>query len=111
MARRLFISVRELDHVAVVVGPSQERDSSGQIISGKSGGDDDRRNVNQKSIDVRRALLIDKRRVDSVLDQCRLVFHRFMHDGIEPIVGHHLQKKSHQFGARFEILIMRVVAR
>src|SRR4029077_714425 len=41
MMRRLFIGVGQPDHVAVVVRPPEESNSSGKIIPGKAGRNDD----------------------------------------------------------------------
>ena len=49
---------------------------------------------------MRRALLIDKRRIDSVFNQRRLMLDRFVNDGVEPMIGHDLEHAGHQSAAR-----------
>jgi hypothetical protein len=85
--------------------------SSRQIVAGETRRHDDRRNKHKKGVDVRRAFLIDKRRVDAVFDQGRLMFHRFMDDGVEPVLGHDLQQVGHELLARQEIFIVRLIGR
>ena len=55
---------------------------------------------------MRRAFLVHKRRIHPVLDQCRLVFHRLVHDGVEPVFRHDIQQPRHQRIARLEIFVM-----
>ena len=43
MVRRLLVGVGEFDHVAIVVGTSQEGDSHWQMVARKAGRDDDGR--------------------------------------------------------------------
>ena len=55
---------------------------------------------------MRRAFLVDERWIDSVLDEGRLMFHRFVHDGISLLSAMTFRKLSCQFFARQEIFIM-----
>src|SRR5690348_14584188 len=88
MVSCLLVSVGELDHIAVIVRPAEKGDSRRQIIPGESGGNDDRRDEDQKCIQVRRAFLIDEGRIDSVFDQCGLMLHCFVDDCVELMIRH-----------------------
>ena len=59
----------------------------------KPAGTDHRGDVNQERVEVRRALLIDVRRIDAVLDQRRRVLDRLVDDGVEPVVRHDLHDR------------------
>lgn len=108
MMGRLFVGVGELDHVAIIVRPSQENDSSRQTIARKTRGNDNRWNEDEKSIQMRRALVVDIRRTQSLADARRLVLHCFVNDRVEPVVGHHLQQISHQLIARLQALVVSI---
>src|SRR5712671_3800907 len=43
-------------------------------------------------------------RIDSVLDQARLVLHRLVHDGVKLVVGHDFRDGDHQFVAGLNVL-------
>ena len=87
MLARLLVGIGELDHLGVVVRPAEERDPGRQIVAGKSGRHHDRRHEHQECVDVRRALLVDERRVDAFLDQRRLMLDRFVNDRVEPVIA------------------------
>ncbi len=59
---------------------------------------------------MRRAFLVDERRIEGVLDPCRLMFDGFVHDRVELVIGHDLQKIGHQLFARFQIFVVGLVA-
>ena len=82
MMGRLFVGVGELDQIAIVVGSSNEANARREVVARESGGDDDGRNVDQKSVQMRRTFLVDEGWVDPVLDQGRLMFDGFVHDGV-----------------------------
>jgi len=82
MMGRLFVGVGELDQIAVIVRPSDEANAGWQVVSRKSRWDDDGRNTDQKSVEMQRPFLVDEGWVDPVLDQGRLMFDGFMHDGV-----------------------------
>jgi len=86
----LLVSVGVLDQVAVIVRPAYKADARRQIVARESRGYDDGRHKDQERVEMRRAFLIDKRRVDTVLDQGRLVLYRLMHDGVQAIIRHDL---------------------
>ena len=82
MMGRLFVGVGELDQIAVIVRPSDETNAGWQVVARETGGDDDGRNIDQESIQVRRAFLVDEGRVDAVANERWLVLHSLVHDGI-----------------------------
>ena len=82
MVRCLFISVGELDQITIVVGASNKANARREVVSRKSRWDDDGRNEKQKSVQMRRAFLVDEGRINAVSDQSRLMFHGFVHDGV-----------------------------
>lgn len=90
MMGRLLIGVGELDHVSILVGPSEEGDAGRQVVAGKSRWDDNRGDEYQERIQMRGALLIDVGRIDSVTDQCRLVLDGLVDDGVQVVVCHDL---------------------
>ena len=96
VAGRLLIGVGEADHVGVGIGAAEKGDAGGQPVGGEAGRDHDRRHACQERVDVRRALLIDIGRIDAVRDQGRLMFHRLVHDGVKPVIGHDFQHIGHQ---------------
>ena len=55
---------------------------------------------------MRRAFLVDERWIDTILDEGRLMFHRFVHDGVDLVIGHDLEEIGCQFFSRQEIFIM-----
>ena len=61
MTRRLLVGIGELDQVAIVVGSSNKANARREVVARESRGDDDGRNVDQKSVQMRRALLVDDR--------------------------------------------------
>src|SRR5207344_2898021 len=71
MTRRLFVGIGELDQITIVVGSSNKANARREVVARESGGDDDGRNVDQKSVEVRRTFLVDEGWVDPVLDQRR----------------------------------------
>src|SRR5215813_10541593 len=60
---------------------------------------------------MRRTFLVDKGRIDAVLDKGRLMFHRFVDNGVQPVIGHGLEKIGRQFFSRQEILIVGIRSR
>lgn len=92
---RLFVGVGELDQIAVIVRPSDEANAGWQVVAGESRGNDDGRNIDQKSVEMRRAFLVDEGRVDTVANQGWLMLDGFMHDGVELVVGHDHEKIGH----------------
>ena len=44
---------------------------------------------------MRRAFLIDEWRVDTILDQGRLVLNCFVNNGVEFVIGHDFQEIGH----------------
>ena len=102
----LFVGITVLDHVAVVVGAAQKGYAGRKIVARETRGDDDRRDEDEEGVDVRRAFLIDERWVDSVLNECGLVLHSFVHNGVKLVVGHHLEETGRQFFSCQEVFIM-----
>ena len=95
MMGRLLIGVCELDHVSIVVGSSQENNTSRQFIARKSSRDDDRRNEDQEGIQMRRAFVIHIRWVQPITEERRLVLYSLMYDRVQPVVSHDLQEIGH----------------
>ena len=82
MMCRLLVGVGQLYHIAVVVGAPQKSYAGRQVVASETRGDDNRRDEDEKRVDVGRALLVNERRIDSVFDEGRLVFDSLMHDGV-----------------------------
>ena len=106
MARCLFVGKSELDEIAVVIGPSDKAKTGREIVTGESRGHDDRRNENKECIEMKRAFLIDKGRVDAVADQRGLVLDGLVHDGVQLVIRHDFKKMGHQLILRPQALIM-----
>ena len=106
MMRCLFVCVSKFDQVSVIIRSSGKANTGGKIVTRKSRGHDDRRNENQKRIQMRRAFLIDERRVHAIFDQSGLVLYRLMHDSIQAMIRHDFQKVRHQLILRFEMFVM-----
>ena len=106
MMRCLFVCVGKFDQASVIIGSSGKANTGWKIILRKSRGHDDRRNENQKRIEMGRAFLIDERRVHAILDQSGLVLYRLMHDSIEAKIRHDFEKVCHQLILRFEMFVM-----
>src|SRR5215813_2735235 len=87
MMSRLFIGVGQLDHVAVVVGPSEESNASGKVVTGKARGNNDRGHVYQEGVQMGRSFIVHKRRLYAFVDESGLVLHGFVHDGDELMVN------------------------
>ena len=85
---RLLVGISELDHFAVIVGPSEKAYARGQVVAGESRRYGDCRNKHQEGVQVRRSFLVDEWRVDPVLDKCRLVLDRLVNDSVESVVRH-----------------------
>ena len=88
MLGRLLISIGQFYHFAIVIRASEKTDSSGKAVARKSRRDRDRRHKHQEGVQVRRTSVIDVRRVNPVADQCRLVFYRFMDNGVQLVISH-----------------------
>ena len=102
----LFVCVSKFDQVSVIIRSSGKTNAGGKIVPRKSRRHDDRRNENQECIQMRRAFLIDERRVHAVFDKSGLVLYRFMDNRIQTMIGHDLQVIDHQLILRFEMFIM-----
>ena len=107
----LLIGIGKLDHVAIIVRTAQEGYSGRQVVASESCRHDDGRHENEKRVDMRRTFLVDKRRIDTVLDEGRLMFHRFVHKRVEFLISHGLEKVGRQFFSRQEILIVGIRSR
>ena len=68
MMRCLFVCVSKFDQVSVIIRSSDKANTGGKIVPRESRRDDDRRHENQECIQMRRAFLIDERRVHAVFD-------------------------------------------
>ena len=95
MMRCLFVGKSELDEIPVTIRPSDEAKAGREVVARKSRGYDDGRNKNQKCIQMGRSFLIDKRRIDAVADQSRLVLHGLMYDRVQLVIGHYFEKMGH----------------
>lgn len=111
MMRRLLVGVSQFYHIAIVVGAAHKSYAGRQIVARKTSGDDNGRDEDEKRVDMRRTFLVNERRIDSVLDEGRLVLDRLMHDGVQLVVRHDLEEMSRQFFACQEVLIVRICCR
>ena len=106
MMRCLFVCVSKFDQVSVIIRSSGKANTGGKIVPCESRRNDDRRNENQKCIQMRRAFLIDERRVHAVFDKSGLMLYRLMNDRIQAMIRHDLQVIRHQLILRLEMLVM-----
>src|SRR5437762_11590155 len=104
MVRRLLIGITQLEQLGLAIGAAKEGDADGKIVRGESRRHRYRRDKDKEGIERRYALLADIRRVDAVLDEGRLMLEGFVDNGVETIVGHHLQDGGHQLAAGFQIV-------
>jgi hypothetical protein len=63
MMCRLLVGVGQLYHIAVVVGAPQKSYAGRQVVASETRGDDNRRDEDEKRVDVGRALLVNERRI------------------------------------------------
>ena len=89
MAGRLLVGVCEPDHLPVAVRAPEKADSGWQPVARESRRNGNRRHKYQEGIQVRRTPMVDVRGIDSVTDQCRLMFYGFMDNGFELLIRHH----------------------
>src|SRR5262245_25535994 len=106
MMSRLFISIGELDQVAIVIRSPNKANARRKVVASEFRRNDDGRNINQKGVQMRDPLLIDERRIDAVFDQRRLVLNGFVHDRVELMIGHDFEKYGHQLILRSKTLVM-----
>ena len=106
MMRCLFVCVSILDQVSFIIGSSGKANPRGEIIRCKSRRHDNRRDENQKRVQMGRAFLIDERRVNAVVYQRRLVLYRLMHDRIQAMISHHFERIRHQLILRLEMFVV-----
>ena len=73
MMRGLLKRVGQLDHGSLVIRPSHEGDTGGEIVGGKAGRNRDGGNEYEERVQMRGALGILKRRILAVLVKRRLM--------------------------------------
>src|SRR5215813_6009970 len=88
MPGRLLIPVREFDHRAIIVWPSQEGNPCREAIACEPRRHHDRWHKDHERFQMWSTFLIDERRVDSLGDACRLVLDGLVHDGVQPMIRH-----------------------
>ena len=86
MMRVLFVRISQIDHLRVAKGAAKEGDASGQIVGRESRRHRNGRDVHQESIECRYALTCHVGWVNSILNQCWLMFDRLVNDRIELVV-------------------------
>ena len=91
----LLIRKGKFDHICIAVGSPKEGNAHREIISGETGRHGNRRDVDQKCVEVRRSLHIDIRRIHPFADECRLMFSGLMDDRVKTVVSHGLQEIYH----------------
>src|SRR5882724_4467949 len=104
MVRRLLIGITQLEQLGLAIGAAKEGDADRKIVRRKTGRHRYRRHKDEEGVERGYALLADVRWVDAVLDEGRLMLDRFVDNGVETIVGHHLQDGGHQLAAGFQIV-------
>ena len=107
MQGRLLIRVREFDHSAIVVWPSYEGNPGREVIAREPHWHHDRRHKDHERVQMWRAFLIDKRRVDSISDTRWLVLDGLVHDRVQPMIRHDFEQSRQQRVTRFEICVVR----
>ena len=101
MVRRLLVGITKLEKLGLAIWAPKEGNADRKIVGRKSRRHRYRRHKDKEGVERGYALLADVRRVDAVLDQGRLMLDRFMDDGVQTIVGHHLQDVGRQLVAGF----------
>src|SRR4030095_9691723 len=83
---------------------AEECDSRGEIVGCKSRGNRNGGGIYQKRIQDRNAFIVHIRRIDSVFDECRLMFNRFVNDRIELLIRHDFTDLDHEILSGLKIL-------
>src|ERR1700742_913206 len=105
----LFIRKCVAQHIGIVIRTPKKCDARWKSVTCKSAWDNNRRNKHEKGIDVNSAGLIAKGWIESLFNQCRLVFDRLMDNGVEAMLGHYFVKTDHEQIARLQILVVALV--
>ena len=88
MPGRLLICVREFDHCAIIIWPSQEGNPGREVIAREPRWHHDRRHNAYERVQMWSTFLIDERWVDPIGDTRRLVLDGLVHDSVQPMIRH-----------------------